>query len=101
MAPLMKEMDQQDMEEAMRLVQAGKDIPLLMMDGVRKMLEEGIGHDVAPLDQGRRSIEGRVVAFTNRVNALALGMTRFKMFRERQGSGHELVFVVFPLSFGM
>ncbi|KAH9037336.1 hypothetical protein EDB84DRAFT_1587946 [Lactarius hengduanensis] len=33
---------------------------------------------------GRRSAEGRAVAFANRVNALALSMTRLPQFRERQ-----------------
>jgi hypothetical protein len=87
---LAKEMDEQDTEEAMRLAQNGKDIPLPRMDRVKKLLEEGVGHDV-PLspshvlqDQGRRSVEGRAVAFTNRVNALALGLTRLRAFQERQ-----------------
>jgi len=54
------------------------------MDRVKAMLEEGVGHDIAQGSQGRRSVEGRAVAFTNRVNALALGMTRLKAFKERQ-----------------
>jgi len=33
---------------------------------------------------GRRSTEGRAVAFANRVNALALAMTRLPQFKERQ-----------------
>ena len=33
---------------------------------------------------GRRSVEGRAVAFANGVNAVALGITRFPQFRERQ-----------------
>jgi hypothetical protein len=48
------------------------------------MLEEGVGHDVGQGSEGRRSVEGRAVAFTNRVNALALGLTRLKAFKERQ-----------------
>lgn len=88
---LAKEMDEQDTEEAMRLAQAGKDIPPPRMDRVKTMLEEGVGHDVPhpssrdpPQDQGRRSVEGRAVTFTNRINTLALGLTRLKGFRERQ-----------------
>lgn len=88
---LAKEVEEQDTEEAMRLAQAGKNIPEARMDRVKKMLEEGVGHDLparpssrASQDEGRRSVEGRAVAFTNRVNALALGMTRLKAFRERQ-----------------
>ncbi|KAJ7905739.1 hypothetical protein B0H14DRAFT_3420895 [Mycena olivaceomarginata] len=34
--------------------------------------------------EGRRSVEGRAVSFTNRVNALSLGMTKLRAFRERQ-----------------
>jgi hypothetical protein len=89
---LAKEMDEQDTEEAMRLAQAGRDIPPPRMDRVKKMLEEGVGHDIPRSssrssqqdDQGRRSVEGRAVAFANRINALALGLTRLKAFRERQ-----------------
>ena len=81
---LVKEVEEQDTEEAMRLVQAGKDIPPPRMDRVKMMLEEGVGHDVPQESEGRRSVEGRAVAFTNRVNGLALGLTRLKTFRERQ-----------------
>jgi len=54
------------------------------MERVKTMLEEGIGHDSADASQGRRSVEGRAVAFMNRVNSLALALTRLKAFRERQ-----------------
>ncbi|KAI0685267.1 hypothetical protein BC835DRAFT_534419 [Cytidiella melzeri] len=42
--------------------------------------------DPASLDPRRRttSTENRAVAFANRINALALGMTKLKAFRERQ-----------------
>lgn len=33
---------------------------------------------------GRRSAEGRAVGFANRINALALGMTKLRAFKERQ-----------------
>jgi hypothetical protein len=81
---LVKEVEEQDTEEAMRLAQAGKDIPPPRMDRVKMVLEEGVGHDVPQGSEGRRSVEGRAVAFTNRVNGLALGLTRLKTFRERQ-----------------
>jgi hypothetical protein len=83
---LAKEVDEEDMEEAMRLAQEGKDIPPPRMERMRKMLEEGIGHDAGDESQGRRSVEGRAVAFTNRVNALALALTRLPQFKERQES---------------
>ena len=81
---LAREVEEEDTEEAMRLAQDGKDIPPPRMERVMLMLEQGIGHDVAEGSQGRRSTEGRAVAFTNRVNALALGLTRLPAFRERQ-----------------
>ena len=81
---LVKEVEEEDTVEAMKLAQAGEDIPEPRMDRVKKMLEVGVGHDIHSEGEGRRSVEGRAVAFTNRVNALALGMTRLKAFRERQ-----------------
>jgi hypothetical protein len=43
-------------------------------------------HDSHGSRYGRRpeSVEGRAIAFANRVNALALGMTKLRAFRERQ-----------------
>lgn len=79
-----KEVEEEDTEEAMKLAQAGKDIPPPRMERMKLMLEEGVGHDARQGSDGRRSVEGRAVAFANRVNALALGMTRLKAFRERQ-----------------
>ncbi|KIM80341.1 hypothetical protein PILCRDRAFT_822468 [Piloderma croceum F 1598] len=79
-----KEVEEEDTEEAMKLAQAGKDIPPPRMERMKLMLEEGVGHDAMQESSGRRSVEGRAVAFANRVNALALGMTRLKAFRERQ-----------------
>jgi len=51
------------------------------MDRVKQMLQDGVSYDV---NGGRRSVEGRAVAFANRVNELALRMTRLKQFRDRQ-----------------
>jgi len=81
---LAKEVEEEDTEEAMKLAQQGEDIPPPRMERVKTMLEEGIGHDSNSGSQTRRSVEGRAVTFTNRVNALALGLTRLKSFRERQ-----------------
>ena len=51
------------------------------------ILEEGVGYERGLQDarDGRRSVEGRAVAFSNRVNALSLGMTKLRAFKERQG----------------
>ena len=94
--PLMREMAQigrmaaqmegKDTETAIELAQRGEEIPISRLDRVKLLLEEGIGseRDLREARQGRRSVEGRAVAFTNRINALSLGMTRLKAFRERQ-----------------
>lgn len=76
------EMREEDDTAAIQAVSTGKDIPEPRMDRVQTLLEHGIGyqHD----QDRRRSVEGRAVAFANRINALALGMTRLRGFRERQ-----------------
>ena len=81
-----KTIEEEDNQTAMALAQRGKDIPLSRLDRVKMMLEEGIGYEqgLQEAQNGRRSVEGRAVAFTNRVNSLSLGMTRLKAFRERQ-----------------
>ncbi|KAI0035375.1 hypothetical protein K488DRAFT_43367 [Vararia minispora EC-137] len=78
------EIEEQDTEEAMRRAAAGEDVPAPRLERVRAMLERGAGHDVAERGGGCQSVEGRAVAFANRVNALALNMTRLPAFRERQ-----------------
>ncbi|KAJ7156949.1 hypothetical protein C8R43DRAFT_410043 [Mycena crocata] len=81
-----REIQDEDDMTAMQYVQRGKKPPPTRMDRVRLMLEQGVGcaQDRRDSDEGRRSVEGRAVSFTNRVNGLSLGMTRLKAFRERQ-----------------
>jgi len=81
-----KAIEEEDNEAAMALAQRGRDIPLSRLDRVKMVLEEGIGYEqgLQEAQNGRRSIEGRAVAFANRVNSLSLGMTNLKAFRERQ-----------------
>jgi hypothetical protein len=81
-----KAIEEEDNNTAMKYAERGEDIPPSRMDRVRMMLEEGVGYARGRLDQeeGRRSVEGRAVAFTNRINALSLGMTRLRAFKERQ-----------------
>ena len=43
---------------------------------------------------GRRTAEGRAIAFANRVNALVLGMTRVPQFKERQAEVFRVLAVV-------
>lgn len=83
---LAKEIEEDDNLVAMRCAERDEDIPPSRMDRVYMVLEEGVGHDrTQPEGEGRRSVEGRAVAFANRVNALSLGMTRLPAFKERQG----------------
>ena len=84
---LAREMEEEDNQVAMDLAQRGKDIPLSRLDRVNMILEEGVGYERGLQDarDGRRSVEGRAVAFSNRVNALSLGMTKLRAFKERQG----------------
>ncbi|KAF8806925.1 hypothetical protein BYT27DRAFT_7167197 [Phlegmacium glaucopus] len=89
-----KAMDEEDNENAMKLVQQGRedDIPLSRLDRVRMMLEKGVGYDSerdgrdgdGDGSRGRRSVEGRAVAFANKVNSLGLSLTKLKPFKERQ-----------------
>jgi hypothetical protein len=77
---------EEDNQTAMILAQRGEDIPLSRLDRVKMMLEEGVGYEQGLRDarNGRRSVEGRAVAFANRINSLSLGLTRLRAFRERQ-----------------
>ncbi|KII85273.1 hypothetical protein PLICRDRAFT_338037 [Plicaturopsis crispa FD-325 SS-3] len=81
-----KEVEEDDDRQAMELAQRGEEIPPPRMERVKKMLVQGVGYADGrrEVEEGRRSVEGRAVAFTNRINGLALGMTRLKAFRERQ-----------------
>ena len=78
-----KKLEEEDTQTAIEFAQLGEDIPVSRLDRVRLLLERGIGSE-GEAKQGRRSTEGRAVAFTNRINALSLSMTRLKPFRERQ-----------------
>ena len=99
------EMEEEDSEATVRALQAGEDPPVPRLERVYEILEKGVGHARRPSDVGagrdgeretevlrrrRTSTEGRAVAFANRINALALGMTKLRAFRERQ----EMVFKV-------
>lgn len=77
------EMEEADTEAAIKLASQGKVVPPSKLDRVKKMLEGGIGVERGTTD-GRSSVEGRAVAFSNRINSLSLSMTKLKAFRERQ-----------------
>jgi len=78
--------EEEDTMEAIRLVQEGRDgeVRVPRLERARLLLERGPGYDAGNGNGGRRSAEGRAVAFANRVNALALAVTRLPQFRERQ-----------------
>ena len=76
------------------------------MERVRRILERGVGSEgrkehndteEATSDDDdddnerevrrRQSLEGRAIALANKINALALGMTKLRAFRDRQ---HEI-----------
>jgi hypothetical protein len=79
-------MEEEDTMEAVRLVSEGRegDVRAPRLERTRLLLERGVGHDAGRGNGGRRSTEGRAVAFANRVNALALSITRLPQFRQRQ-----------------
>ena len=79
-------MEEEDTVEAVRLVSEGREgeVRAPRLERTRVLLERGAGYDDGGGNGGRRSAEGRAVAFANRVNALALSVTRLPQFRERQ-----------------
>jgi hypothetical protein len=91
---LVKEVEEEDTQVAMKLAQRGRDIPEPRMERVKTMLERGVGYSTSNTlnkrrgeeeeEARRRSVEGRAVTFTNRINALSLAISRLKAFRERQ-----------------
>lgn len=106
----MREMEEEDSLAAVEALQRDHELPPPRLDRVRDVLEGGVGYaynDDAAGDSGRSqynrsssagrmdsrtndprrrttSTENRAVAFANRINSLALGMTRLRAFKERQ-----------------
>ena len=114
-----RDMIEEDSVASVQALQHDKELPFPRLERARSILEGGVGHayndtmdsrgfgeqdhhsrrsEDSPshntniTDPRRRttSTENRAVAFANRINALALGMTRLKAFKERQ----EMVFKV-------
>ncbi|KAL4062938.1 hypothetical protein V8B97DRAFT_2089912 [Scleroderma yunnanense] len=82
-----RQMTEEDDLQMAQCLQNGEEPPEPRLNRVRKMLEGGVGYDRSQGEDDsdrRRSVEGRAVVFTNRVNALGLGILQIKTFRERQ-----------------
>lgn len=85
-----KETENEDNEEAIEIIKKGGAPPEPRMERTKKVLENGVGYDNRryrsreEIAANRRSVRGRAVTLANRINALALGTTRLKAFRERQ-----------------
>jgi hypothetical protein len=96
-------MDDEDTEVAVHCVESGEDVPAkTRMERVYAILVGGVGadgvdvhgdghgnetstgHGGDPRRTRTRSLQGRAVAFANRVNALALRIAGLPAFRQRQ-----------------
>lgn len=105
-------MEEEDTDASVRALQADppQELPAPRMDRVRQVLRGGVGwvyddqnsdnddeheHELEEAGRGRghterserrrtTSTQNRAVAFANRINALALGMTKLRAFKERQ-----------------
>ncbi|KAI9568188.1 hypothetical protein HD554DRAFT_2191671 [Boletus coccyginus] len=91
-----------DTEAAIEAAQSGNEPPVPRLEQLRRMLQEGVGFDRAQSasdDDGeqrarRDSVEGRTVEFSNRINTLALNISKVKTFRERQHEVFEILSAV-------
>jgi len=85
-----RETEAEDNADAIKIISRGGEPPEPRMERTKKVLENGIGSSRRRRDGvdggnlSRRSLQGRAVTISNRINALALGMTRLKAFRDRQ-----------------
>ena len=102
-----KQTEEEDSLHAVELLSQSRDgdinLPEPRLDRVRRILERGVGSENRRSgdsssgeeyeerrrrgrdgESGRLSLEGRAVTLANRINALALGMTKLRAFRERQ-----------------
>lgn len=81
-------MQDEDNEATIKAIERGdEDIPEPRFERVTSILIDGVrvSRDSADGCRARkRSMEGRAVAFANRVNALGLSISRIKAFRDRE-----------------
>lgn len=86
-----KDCEAEDDADAVDIISKGGVPPEPRMERTKKVLENGVGYDTrrargrGAMNTNRpRSVRGRALTLANRINALALGTTRIKAFRERQ-----------------
>lgn len=85
-----KDCEAEDDAEAINIVSKGGVPPEPRMERTKKVLENGVGYysrrarSRADTNANRRSVRGRAVTLANRINALALGTTKLKAFRDRE-----------------
>lgn len=95
-----KKFGKKDTEATIDAIQRGDDPPIPRLERLRRMLQEGVGYDRRPgTDNGeqlcrRESVEGKTVSFSNRINTLALNISKIKTFRERQSEVFEILSAV-------
>ncbi|KAG2146091.1 uncharacterized protein EDB93DRAFT_1286193 [Suillus bovinus] len=81
-------MQDEDNEETIKAIERGDgDIPEPRFERVQAIIIDGVRVDGGTAGRCRarkRSVEGRVVTFANRVNALGLSISRIKAFRDRE-----------------
>ncbi|KAF9812126.1 hypothetical protein IEO21_06359 [Rhodonia placenta] len=110
-----RDMEEEDSVATVHALEREREPPRPRLERVRDILEGGVGHafnsgsthrhssrrssaqghDSRSTDPRRRttSTENRAVAFANRINALALGMTKLRAFRERQDVVFKLLLI--------
>lgn len=95
-----KKIAKKDEEVAIEAAQRGDKPSAPRLDKLRRMLQEGVGCDRGPSGGDgeqcvrRDSVQGRTVAFCNRINTLALNISKVKTFRERQHEVFEILSAV-------
>ena len=95
-----KKIRTEDTEAAIEAAQRGDEPAVPRLELLRRMLQEGVGCDRGPrADHGeqrprKESVEGRTVEFSNRINSLALNISKVKTFRERQSEVFEILSAV-------
>ncbi|KAG2153988.1 hypothetical protein DEU56DRAFT_976747 [Suillus clintonianus] len=82
-------MQDEDNEATIKVIERGDaDIPEPRFERVKVIIIDGVRVCGDCADNGsrarKRSLEGRAVAFANRVNALGLSISRIKAFRDRE-----------------